>query len=99
MTKKIFSALFFMVALAAVRATNTNAEDKRDLITEPMGGCSKTCEAENPCKAGGDQFFFEHCLRRKFIQCDEFGGCFEKGCPRGTRWNQDFHACVHKRCG
>mmetsp|Transcript_29824 Transcript_29824/g.43580 ORF Transcript_29824/g.43580 Transcript_29824/m.43580 type:complete len:151 (-) Transcript_29824:252-704(-) len=94
MIKNIFSLLFFVVSFIMVRAMDMDFnEEERDL-----SNCSKTC-SNNPCTAGGNQTFFEHCRRRMFIQCDESGGCTEQRCKKGTRWNQEFQACVHKRCG
>jgi len=63
--------------------------------------CHKTCDY-NPCTPeaiAAGKFFFEHCKKRKYLQCDAFGQCFTKKCPKGTVWKQEFGTCVEKKCG
>jgi len=93
MIKNIFAIIFLAVSLSMVRAVDIDFDDGRNLKN-----CDKTCD-NNPCKKGGKQLYFEHCRRRMFIQCDEHGKCFEERCKKGTRWNQEFQACVHRSCG
>mmetsp|Transcript_4525 Transcript_4525/g.6194 ORF Transcript_4525/g.6194 Transcript_4525/m.6194 type:complete len:144 (-) Transcript_4525:369-800(-) len=86
MIKNAFSLLFLVVTLVVVQATNK---------------CTKTCD-NNPCTPeaiAAGKFFFEHCKKRKYLQCDAFGQCFTKKCPKGTVWKQEFGTCVEKKCG
>lgn len=33
----------------------------------------------------------------KFIQCDDFGGCFVRKCSDGTEWSQEKQTCVFEK--
>eukprot|EP00565_Helicotheca_tamesis_P009065 CAMPEP_0185725878 /NCGR_PEP_ID=MMETSP1171-20130828/2011_1 /TAXON_ID=374046 /ORGANISM="Helicotheca tamensis, Strain CCMP826" /LENGTH=156 /DNA_ID=CAMNT_0028394101 /DNA_START=128 /DNA_END=598 /DNA_ORIENTATION=+ len=94
----IFSILSLAASIFMVHSIDLDFDDKRELLGNSVN-CTMTCELGNPCEPGTDQFFYRHCKRRFYMQCDANGGCFEKKCPKGTRWNQDFLSCVHKTCG
>eukprot|EP00567_Pseudictyota_dubia_P011819 CAMPEP_0197464678 /NCGR_PEP_ID=MMETSP1175-20131217/64145_1 /TAXON_ID=1003142 /ORGANISM="Triceratium dubium, Strain CCMP147" /LENGTH=155 /DNA_ID=CAMNT_0043000663 /DNA_START=81 /DNA_END=548 /DNA_ORIENTATION=- len=96
MMKNITALLLLAISFTIGNAASLTTDDKRKL-----GTTCGTCDAgNNPCQAGGTQLYFPLCgARRRYVQCDESGGCFEKRCAKGTRWNQDFQACVHKKCG
>ena len=53
---------------------------------------------DNPCTDDNIErgyFYHEHCQKDdKFIQCDNFGGCFTMDCPDGTGWSQKDLVCV-----
>ena len=53
---------------------------------------------DNPCTDDNIEdghFYHEHCKKdNKFIQCDDFGGCFAMDCADGTVWSQEDLTCV-----
>lgn len=62
-------------------------------IEDPQG---YSCVENNPCdplEVPG-QFFYPHTDETMFVQCSEFGQCFEMTCPPGTVWDQDALTCV-----
>lgn len=87
MMKTTLSFLFLALSLIATGAK------KRDL----EGSTGTTCDT-NPCVPGGD-LYLKHAKRRMYIQCGPGGECSEMKCPDGTRWNQGFLTCVHRKCG
>eukprot|EP00567_Pseudictyota_dubia_P002905 CAMPEP_0197450438 /NCGR_PEP_ID=MMETSP1175-20131217/25402_1 /TAXON_ID=1003142 /ORGANISM="Triceratium dubium, Strain CCMP147" /LENGTH=151 /DNA_ID=CAMNT_0042982863 /DNA_START=90 /DNA_END=545 /DNA_ORIENTATION=- len=92
---KVSAVLLLAVSLSVGNAASLGADNNRILAT-----CGTCKDGNNPCEAGGEQLYFPYCdSRRRYVQCDEFGGCFRQRCGKGTRWSQDFKACVHKRCG
>lgn len=64
--------------------------------------CMIVCSCSNPCGTTGVyanyrlQFgnYFPHKLKSQFIQCNDFGKCFRKSCPRGTRFSTTSNTCT-----
>lgn len=54
------------------------------------------CAEKSPCTpeniANGD-FYHPTCDPSRFVQCDEFGGCFVMPCPPGLVWDQEDLTC------
>lgn len=64
----------------------------------PSGGSGYTCAPPNPCTAANraiPKYHFPHTDPQKFVQCDEFGGCFVMPCAQGTAWNDAYQTCDH----
>uniref|UniRef100_A0A7R9Z462 Chitin-binding type-2 domain-containing protein n=1 Tax=Pseudictyota dubia TaxID=2749911 RepID=A0A7R9Z462_9STRA len=78
--------------------------DPRMVNTNLHFRLSFDCEDNNPCIGHGythdhhGQFYFEHCDSKIFIQCSEYGQCFERHCPYGTRWSQAVQTCIRESC-
>jgi len=62
-----------------------------------IGQCS-TCSENNPCPPDQvileQQFYFTHCDKFKFVQCSQWGSCYEMPCAPGTEWSQEVLTCV-----
>lgn len=56
-----------------------------------------SCKENNPCYPLRTPYlyYYESCNEFKFIQCSQWGQCFEMPCAPGTRWSQDLLTCVH----
>ena len=50
------------------------------------------CDPENVIING---HYYEHDDPIMFVQCDDFGGCFDKECADGATWNDDDKECIH----
>ena len=40
------------------------------------------------------EFYWPHPNPSKFVQCDEWGGCFVMPCPPGLTWQQEVKVCT-----
>jgi len=61
----------------------------------PEKVCS-TCAKDSPCtrtNIAAGAYYHAHCDRNMFIQCDSWGGCFEKHCPPPLVWDAAITTC------
>ena len=58
-----------------------------------------TCGAGNPCESGNTQYYHAHCDSNTYVQCDEWGSCFEILCPANLEWNQAYVTCCNPATG
>ena len=58
-----------------------------------------TCGAGNPCESGNTQYFHAHCDSDMYVQCDNWGSCFEMFCPATLEWNQAYVTCCNPTTG
>ena len=62
-----------------------------------------TCGQGNPCvyshNIENHGFYYTHCDPSFFVQCDEWGGCFEQPCAPGTIWSQAYKTCCNESTG
>ncbi len=61
------------------------------------GPTCSTCTENNPCtpeNIENELFYHTHCDPTMFVQCDQWGGCFEMPCALGTVWDQEAYTCV-----
>ena len=80
----------------ATEILGNNVDDDCNPETPDVAACS-TCTTNNPCTEEAiqnEEFYHTHCDPTMFVQCDEFGGCFEMPCSPGTVWDQDAYTCV-----
>ena len=59
-------------------------------------GPGYNCQEKNPCtpeNIAAGKFYHPHEDKTKFVQCDQWGGCFEMPCGPGTEWDQDALTC------
>ena len=92
----LFSYLHFNIPTAAIMCMLISSHKyKIQLYTH--------CDAfvfSNPCtpeNIKNGNFYHAHHDETKFVQCDEWGGCFVMPCGPGTVWNQEALTCVHAR--
>eukprot|EP00957_Ditylum_brightwellii_P129930 9910422-Ditylum_brightwellii.AAC.1 len=63
--------------------------------------CFDCSEGGNPCDPleAANTYYYPHCDAQKFVQCDAFGGCFEKNCNTepgdNLQWDESANACVN----
>ena len=59
------------------------------------------CGNNNPCNPlhTSGLFYYTHENPHKFVQCSQWGQCYEKPCAPGTRWKQAALTCVHDNGG
>ena len=64
-------------------------------------GTGYSCYYNNPCTPHPQslpvpyQFYYDHKVKGYYVQCDEFGGCFDKPCPRNQAWNPAKNTCTY----
>jgi hypothetical protein len=74
----------------------TTGEVCTDGVCAPPVTCF-TCAENSPCtpdNIANELFFHPHCEPTKFVQCDQWGGCFEMPCAPGTVWDQSALSCI-----
>lgn len=61
------------------------------------GGDGHDCDANDPCDPENTKkngYYYAHHEETKFVQCDEWGGCFVMNCGPGTAWSQEALTCT-----
>ncbi|ESN98284.1 hypothetical protein HELRODRAFT_193029 [Helobdella robusta] len=83
-----FKVLWFVTALSLIEFGRTERSlDKYN------------CNRNKPCtqyfRDCGQYYFAYDASDSKFVQCDEWGGCFVMPCALGTVWSSEAYTCVH----
>ena len=63
---------------------------------EDDGPDSFNCDDRNPCtqeNIDAGKFYFPNDDATKFVQCDQWGGCFIMPCGPGTVWDPVAYTC------
>ncbi|ESN97757.1 hypothetical protein HELRODRAFT_177819 [Helobdella robusta] len=59
-----------------------------------------SCVKNNPCteeNASKRKFYFPHDDPSKFVQCSQWGQCFEMSCPASLIWHATYNTCIRSR--